>query len=868
MTIGGVVLMLGCAVLALGAASAAGLKTASSPRIKTDGLASASTVFAPRFPRILGTSAATVRARLPRDASAAPRRYPRRFATTTGGTISYGTPTTFTISAPNDTAWMTFSATGGTRVSMTTSMSGTWMSSILDPNGNTVAFCTAGCDNGKDFIEPVTLPQGVDGNYKVTLTSNVAASGTITLYKVADQTIAAGDPTPVSGTAVPVTISAPGQVATITFHGSENHTLSMTQNGNIGQFATTLFDSAGAVIAQCGSGCNAGSNFLEPIPLHSDTYKIVFDPKYNDMGTETLTLYDVPADVVVNAATPTASGVTVTLPTTTPGQNARINFFDTAGRRLSWTQDGSVGVFGTGLSWVDPNGPLRPVTECGWNCGGGSKFLEPYRLPFDGSYRIDFNPSYYWAGTETIKLYDVVDVTGSLTVGGSSLNVNLPTPGQRALLTFDGAGGQGVTTVPTNNTIFMGGIALLGPPPANSYLGGSKLDQAMTFTLPPPPNGTGTYTVLIDPSYQYTGSLTIKVQGAPGAKDVPQITGKAQLGEQLTATGPSWAGVASGTTYQWQRCDAQGLNCVSVGIAGAGTYGPLGSADLGRSIRVVASASNTYGTGTATSLPSPDIIDEAALRSLAFQYRPALLFSYLEPYRPITVDSLLAERDSRNKDVHRRCDRVMNVLTATARDACELVGSVDEFLATKPRLQKNEAWPPIKSWLSIWPYMGSADQYHSPSNWPCGANSYGVGFRDCGNRSAIYYDYGQGAHFYRFLDYWFFYRYNELSNDMHEGDWEGVTVVLRPEPGLTSKAAVAGAIFWQHGDAWYRTASGLNWCINGGASGASCDSSFDSGHAADFVGAGSHAAYEFYCPYNCTLRTIARRAARRRSGLE
>jgi hypothetical protein len=760
---------------------------------------------------------------------------------------------------------MTFYATAGTRVSMTTSMSGTWTSSILDSAGNTVAFCTPGCDNGSNFIEPINLTK--NDTYKVTLTSDIAGNGTITLYNVTDQNLTAGDPTPVNGTAVPINIKAAGQTVVITFHGTANHTLSMTQTGNVGQFATTLYDPSGYTLAQCGSGCDAGANFLEPLLLTSSgTYKIVFDPKYNSMGTETLTLYDVPPDIVVNVATPTASGVAVPLATTTPGQNAHIYFSDTAGRRLSWTQDGSVGVFGTGLSWIDPTGqPPRQVAECGWNCGGGSKFLEPVPLPLDGTYRVDFYPSYYYAGTETITLYDVVDVTGSLTIGGPSLNVNLPTPGQRALLTFDAAGGQAIVTVPSNDTI-VGGLALLGPAPTNGYLGGSHLDQSMNFTLPPQPGGNGTYTVLIDPSYQNTGSVTIKVQGAPAAKDLPQITGQAQVGAILTATGPSWAGVASGTLDQWQRCDAQGLNCVATGITSSSTYGPLSSADLGKSLRVVASASNTYGTGTATSLPTPDIIDENALQSLAFRYRPWLLFDSQEPYRPITLDSLLSERDSKNKPVHQRCDLVPATTQAGQELLCNPAGSMSAFL-TNPRLNSRDGWPPLWSYLKIWSQSGTttADgnevDYHTPSpKWPCGSNAYSVAYRDCGDAPAEYYDFGQGTHFYRFLDYWFFYRYNNFQtlgfDDDHEGDWEGVTVVLKPQPGLQSKNAVAGAIFWGHGKGTFRLASAIAWCIPNGAVGSNnwsnCALTNDSSSLGAFVAKGSHASYAQSCLSPCS----------------
>ncbi len=107
---------------------------------------------------------------------------------------------------------------------------------------------------------------------------------------------------------------------------------------------------------------------------------------------------------------------------------------------------------------------------------------------------------------------------------------------------------------------------------------------------------------------------------------------------------------------------------------------------------------------------SPAIIDQADLQSLALRYRPALMLDSSEHYRPITVDSLLAERDANNNPVHERC--VMQLAGEPAD--CSLVGSVDELIQNSP------GDPPYLAWLSIWPYnSATSSDYHSPPTFLC-----------------------------------------------------------------------------------------------------------------------------------------------------
>jgi hypothetical protein len=87
----------------------------------------------------------------------------------------------------------------------------------------------------------------------------------------------------------------------------------------------------------------------------------------------------------------------------------------------------------------------------------------------------------------------------------------------------------------------------------------------------------------------------------PAATSPPTISGTAQQGQTLSASTGSWSGTTPiSYAYQWQRCDSGGGSCASIaGATGAGYL--LASADVGATLRVSVTASNSAGSATASS---------------------------------------------------------------------------------------------------------------------------------------------------------------------------------------------------------------------------------------------------------------------------
>lgn len=90
---------------------------------------------------------------------------------------------------------------------------------------------------------------------------------------------------------------------------------------------------------------------------------------------------------------------------------------------------------------------------------------------------------------------------------------------------------------------------------------------------------------------------------APSNTSLPSISGSARDGSLLTASHGSWSGNPTSYAYQWLRCDAQAGNCGSIAGATSDKY-TIQTADVGHRLRVQVTATNSSGSGNATSRPT------------------------------------------------------------------------------------------------------------------------------------------------------------------------------------------------------------------------------------------------------------------------
>ena len=107
-----------------------------------------------------------------------------------------------------------------------------------------------------------------------------------------------------------------------------------------------------------------------------------------------------------------------------------------------------------------------------------------------------------------------------------------------------------------------------------------------------------------DGSASPTSSTVGSVTSSPINTGLPVISGTATDGSTISTTNGTWIAYPSPTfSYQWQRCDTTGANCSPISGATGQSY-TLGNADVGHTIRVTVTATNSLGPTSATSAPT------------------------------------------------------------------------------------------------------------------------------------------------------------------------------------------------------------------------------------------------------------------------
>jgi hypothetical protein len=220
---------------------------------------------------------------------------------------------------------------------------------------------------------------------------------------------------------------------------------------------------------------------------------------------------------------------------------------------------------------------------------------------------------------------------------------------------------------------------------------------------------------------------------------------------------------------------------------------------------------------------------------LATDYRPVLKFDSEESWRPLNVDALLLET-SGGVPAHRLCDGV-------AEDDlhCTPITSPQQISA-----EPNDA----KAYVDLAGKQLGGEDYVSPAIKSCPKQDPALKDCDSGPESTIYY-HAVDANGHIYVDYWWFLRYNRFDKSNaselcrsavtrsatcfdHEGDWEGVTLVLSKDAQLPDRLEFVNYAAHE-GVFRYRppqiTREGLRPVV--------------------YIANGSHAAYPIACPKNC-----------------
>ena len=408
------------------------------------------------------------------------------------GTVTIDGPTVSkTIGTPGQRVLLTFSGTSGVRVSVntTSTISSCWTLLILKPDATQLS-STFSCGTNI-FLDPQQLP--VTGTY--TLIADPLAGGmgqvNVNLYSVTDTT----QSITIGGSSVVSPIGTPGQVARLTFSGTSGQRISVN--------SATTFNSCWTLqilkpdATQLSSTFSCGTTiFVDPQQLPTTgTYTIVLDPSGTGTGQATTNVYN----VVDTTQAITVGGSSVVSPIGTPGMVAKLTFTGSTSQRISVVSSSTFTTCWT-LSILKPDATQLAST---FSCGS-TVFIEPQQLPVAGTYTIVLDPQGSGTGQGTTNAYNVVDVSGSVTINGTAFAANITTPGQNANITFSGTSGQLVTARLASSTLGCVTVTLLKPDGTTltSTFSCSATVNLAQQTLPT----TGTYTIKIDPNGAQLGA--------------------------------------------------------------------------------------------------------------------------------------------------------------------------------------------------------------------------------------------------------------------------------------------------------------------------------------------------------------------------
>ena len=224
-------------------------------------------------------------------------------------------------------------------------------------------------------------------------------------------------------------------------------------------------------------------------------------------------------------------------------------------------------------------------------------------------------------------------------------------------------------------------------------------------------------------------------------------------------------------------------------------------------------------------------------RELAQTFRPWLKFDSGEPWRPVSVDALLKERDPNGNPVHSFCPR--HPASASNCEPLEDQAELERIVEERGSAGAEDSFLDIAG--------SKLGEYRSPDTSAC------PGDADCGGDpgSAIYYAVTNANNRY-YVDYWWLLRFNHFDRfgvdktcprpvdtcGEHEGDWEGVTAVTKPG----DDASLDYVVYAAHDGTFRYSATEL--VLNRGPEG-------ERTRPDVYVAQGSHAAYPRRCVGDC-----------------
>ncbi|MEU8167002.1 VWD domain-containing protein [Micromonospora sp. NPDC049004] len=260
---------------------------------------------------------------------------------------------------------------------------------------------------------------------------------------------------------------------------------------------------------QLATGCViSGVGFIDTTTLtETGDHQVVLDPADADLGRATVRV----VTVTDEEKTLTLDGPAVRATLAQPGAVSRLAFDGRAGQKVflqvtAATLPDRCGVLGL----RDPAG-VEVATGC---VIGGQGNVDGFVLPATGRYVLEVDGTSTDTGWADVRLRDAHDEQADTVADGRAVTLTVGRPGAVSRLRFPADAGRRVTVEVTGASLSdRCGILLLNGPDGATVATGCVIGGSGRFEAGPLPK-KGTYTLVLDPWADDTGTATVTVRQA------------------------------------------------------------------------------------------------------------------------------------------------------------------------------------------------------------------------------------------------------------------------------------------------------------------------------------------------------------------
>jgi hypothetical protein len=436
------------------------------------------------------------------------------------GSIAPGTPVSVATTVPGQNGALTFSGLAGHRlaVDLTDSTYSSAKLRIFNPDTTLLLPTAMQFGHAGNFLEPKVLP--ATGTYTLQIDPQLAATGSVTvaIYDVpndASTAITLCTSLPCSPGPTTATTTTPGQNAGLTFSGTTGQRISVVVGNSLFASLVKVSILKPDLTPLTSPPITVGGfdGFIEPqsLPVNG-TYTILVDPQLADVGSLDVQAYLVPNDISL----PITPNTPLTATTTMPGQNAVYTFSGLSTQRVSLNLS-NVTYGSAKVSILKPD--LTQLAPALFVPNTFGNFVEPIKLPVNGTYRVKVDPLGASTGSTDIGLWFVPgDVTGSVTANAAK-HVQITTPGQNSVLTYAGTSGQRITVEVYNVTLgtteCCSAKIKITRPDGSTLATSQEFGTLGTYIDVKSLNANGTYKIWIDPVDESVGDLDLLLRTVP-----------------------------------------------------------------------------------------------------------------------------------------------------------------------------------------------------------------------------------------------------------------------------------------------------------------------------------------------------------------